>query len=81
MAFVQVFITDKKEKEGKGKKNLSEELKGKLQSVLVSPPLQSPILGDLNWQVRALHCEACTECGALAVFCRFTSETDFDRRR
>ncbi|RLW11566.1 hypothetical protein DV515_00001363 [Chloebia gouldiae] len=33
----EVSITDKKGKEGKGKKNLSEELKEKLESVLVGP--------------------------------------------
>ncbi|RMC04792.1 hypothetical protein DUI87_17964 [Hirundo rustica rustica] len=42
----EVSITDKKGKEIKSKKNLSEELKGELEPVLVSPPLQSPILGD-----------------------------------
>lgn len=51
-------ITDKKGKEGKGKKSLSEELEGKLEPVLVSAPLQSFVLGDLNRQVRALHSEA-----------------------
>lgn len=45
LAFVQVFITDKERKEGKGKKSLSEELKERLEPVL----LNSPLYQVLRW--------------------------------
>lgn len=39
LAFAQVFIMDKERNEGKGKKNLSEELKERQELVLVDLPL------------------------------------------
>lgn len=42
------FTTDKGRKEGKGRKNLSEELKKRLEPVLVNPSLPGSTLGNQN---------------------------------